>query len=84
MKDAAIDVATETFTRLNLGGEPLSVFEIMVAKTYDVDTNFDLAEKFDALITGLQSVDYDTLSSATVLQTVSCPNSEGLPQEGDS
>jgi len=47
------------------------VFEIMVAKTYDVDKKFDLAEKFDALITDLQSVDYDTLSSATVLQTVS-------------
>src|ERR1035437_4857823 len=71
MKDAAIDVATEVFTRLNVGGEPLSVFEIMVAKTYDADKNFDLAEKFDALITDLQSVDYDTLQPSTILQTVS-------------
>lgn len=71
MKDAAIDVATEVFTRLNVGGEPLSVFEIMVAKTYDPDKKFDLAEKFSALLTDLQAVDYDTLSSATVLQTVS-------------
>jgi hypothetical protein len=71
MKDAAIDVATEVFTRLNVGGEPLSVFEIMVAKTYDPDTKFDLAEKFDALITELQVADYETLSSATVLQTLS-------------
>ena len=71
MKDAAIDVATEVFTRLNVGGEPLSVFEIMVAKTYDPEKNFDLAEKFNALITDLQAVDYDTLSSATVLQAVS-------------
>ncbi len=71
MKDAAIDVATEVFTRLNVGGEPLSVFEIMVAKTYDPDKNFDLAERFNALIADLQAVDYDTLSSATVLQTVS-------------
>src|SRR5439155_21529821 len=71
MKDAAIDVAAEVFTRLNVGGEPLSVFEIMVAKTYDPEKNFDLAEKFEALITDLQAVDYDTLSSATVLQTVS-------------
>jgi hypothetical protein len=70
MKDAAIDVATEVFTRLNVGGEPLSVFEIMVAKTYDPEKNFDLAENFNALITDLQAVDYDTLSSATVLQTV--------------
>src|SRR6266581_4734950 len=71
MKDAAIDVATEVFTRLNVGGEPLSVFEIMVAKTYDAEKEFDLSEKFDALVVELQTVDYDTLSSATVLQTVS-------------
>jgi hypothetical protein len=70
MKDAAIDVATEVFTRLNTGGQALSVSEIMVAKTYDPDKDFDLAEKFDALIADLQTVDYDTLSSATVLQTV--------------
>jgi hypothetical protein len=70
MKDAAIDVATEVFTRLNTGGQALSVFEIMVAKTYDPEKDFDLAEKFDALIADLQAVDYDTLSSATVLQTV--------------
>ena len=71
MKDAAIDVATEVFTRLNVGGEPLSVFEIMVAKTYDAEKEFDLSEKFAALIVELETVDYDTLSSATVLQTVS-------------
>jgi hypothetical protein len=70
MKDAAIDVATEVFTRLNTGGQLLSVFEIMVAKTYDPEKKFDLAEKFNALVTDLQAVDYDTLSSATVLQTV--------------
>jgi len=71
MKDAAIDVATEVFTRLNVGGEPLSVFEIMVAKTFDPDKDFDLSVKFAELVTELQSVDYDTISSATVLQTVS-------------
>jgi hypothetical protein len=71
MRDAPIDVATEVFTRLNVGGQPLSVFEIMVAKTYDPAKKFDLAEKFDELTTDLQTVNYDTLSSATVLQTVS-------------
>lgn len=71
MKDAAIDVATEVFTRLNVGGEPLSVFEIMVAKTYDAEKKFDLAEKFTELVTELQTVNYETISSATILQTVS-------------
>lgn len=70
MKDAAIDVATEVFTRLNVGGEPLSVFEIMVAKTYDPEKKFDLAEKFKALKNDLQTVDYETLQPATILQTV--------------
>ncbi|MBN85008.1 MAG: hypothetical protein CMD56_04710, partial [Gammaproteobacteria bacterium] len=54
LKDAPIDVATEVFTRLNEGGKALTLFEIMVAKTYhvfpfDPETNetktFDLAEK---------------------------------------
>jgi Protein of unknown function DUF262 len=30
VRDVAIDVATEIFTRINVGGKPLSVFEIMV------------------------------------------------------
>ncbi len=71
MKDAPIDVATEVFTRLNVGGEPLSVFEIMVAKTYDAEKQFDLAEKFDEFINQLESVQYETIPAATVLQTVS-------------
>ncbi len=70
MKDAAIDVATEVFTRLNTGGQPLDVFEIMVAKTYDPEKSFDLAEKFNELKTDLEAVYFNTLSSATVLQTV--------------
>ena len=34
LKNASISVATEVFTRLNVGGKALSLFEIMVAKTY--------------------------------------------------
>ena len=44
--DAPIDIATEIFTRINVGGKSLSVFEIMVAKTYYVATGFDLSEKY--------------------------------------
>jgi hypothetical protein len=71
IKEAPIEVATEVFTRLNVGGVPLSVFEIMVAKTFDRDRDFDLAEQYDALIAKLKDVDYETISDATVLQVVS-------------
>ncbi len=40
--DAPIDIATEIFTRLNVGGKPLTPFEIMVAKCFDPE-RFDLA-----------------------------------------
>lgn len=70
VKEAPLDVATEIFTRINVGGKPLTLFEIMVAKTFDAATEFDLSEKFDALIGRLRDVGYDTISDATVLQTM--------------
>lgn len=69
--DAPIDIATEIFTRINVGGKPLSVFEIMVAKTYDAPRNFDLSEKYEELIANLEDVNYETISESTVLQAVS-------------
>ncbi|MGY3714928.1 GmrSD restriction endonuclease domain-containing protein [Sutcliffiella cohnii] len=71
LRGASIDVATEVFTRLNVGGKSLTVFEIMVAKTYDMDREFDLAEKFEELIERLEQVGYETISDSTVLQTIS-------------
>ena len=70
LKEAPIEVATDVFTRINVSGKPLSVFEIMVAKTFDKKRDFDLSEKFDELISRLKDVDYETLSEATVLQTI--------------
>jgi uncharacterized protein with ParB-like and HNH nuclease domain len=35
VEDAPIDVATDIFTRINVGGKSLTLFEVMVAKTYD-------------------------------------------------
>ena len=66
--DAPIDIATEIFTRINVNGKALSLFEIMVAKTYDVDKKFDLSEKYEQLMTVLNEMEYGTVSSATVLQ----------------
>ena len=71
LKNAEIDVATEVFTRLNVGGKDLSLFEIMVAKTYDHQRDFDLYDKFHELIDDLEPSKYDTISSANVLQLIS-------------
>jgi hypothetical protein len=70
LKNAPIDVATEVFTRLNVGGKALTLFEIMVAKTYDSNKQFDLAEKYDELTEELATSQYDTIPSATVLQVI--------------
>lgn len=70
LKEASIDVATEVFTRLNVGGKSLSLFEIMVAKTYDALRHFDLAERYNILMQELVKVKYNEISSATILQTV--------------
>ena len=75
VREAPIEVATEIFTRINVGGKPLSVFEVMVAKTYmPASTNtqeFDLADKFDALCAELDNIEYGEISNATALQTIS-------------
>ncbi len=71
VKEAALDIATEIFTRINIGGKPLSLFEIMVAKTFDTKEDFDLSEKFTELIEDLKPLNYETISDATVLQTIS-------------
>jgi len=70
LKNAPINVATEVFTRLNVGGKALTLFEIMVAKTYDAVRKFDLSEKYDELIEELSTSQYETIPSATVLQVV--------------
>ena len=81
LKNAPIDVATEVFTRLNVGGKALTLFEIMVAKTYHIfqadpiDKNvapkiFDLAEKYEELTSELSASYYDTIPTATILQVV--------------
>lgn len=70
LKQASIDVATEVFTRLNEGGKQLSLFEIMVAKTYDAPRKFDLAEKYDELMQELELVQYNNIPTATVLQVM--------------
>jgi hypothetical protein len=77
IKDYPIEVACEVFSRINTGGKPLTVFEIMVAKTYDEAKGFDLAEKYEVLRDGsdeekecLSSADFDTIPESTIMQCV--------------
>ncbi|WP_428342374.1 GmrSD restriction endonuclease domain-containing protein [Mycobacterium sp.] len=69
VRDAEIDVATEIFTRINVGGKPLTPFEIVVAKTYDERRKFDLANKYGLLKAKLNKHDYD-IADMTPLQLI--------------
>ena len=70
-RDADISVATEIFTRINVGGKPLTTFEIMAAKTHDADRNFDLLDEMNKLTEELDDVNYETIAPETILQTIS-------------
>lgn len=77
IKDYPIEIACEVFTRINTGGKALSVFEIMVAKTYDEKRKFDLAEKFEILRDGsddekqcLRAAKFETVQGSIVMQCV--------------
>ena len=83
MKEAPIEVATEVFTRLNVSGKELSMFEIMVAKTYDADANFDLGEKYDELLEKLSGAQYGTLPSGCGAADGRRVHHEGDEQESD-
>ena len=76
IKEYPIDIACEIFTRINTGGKELTLFEIMVAKTYDEDLEFDLAARYEELVSkegegkDLSIAGYDTVPPVTVLQCV--------------
>ena len=61
-----INSAIDVFTRINTGGQVLTLFEIMCAKTYDEDKKFDMRIKWRDLIKELQNT-YDTISSKIIL-----------------
>jgi hypothetical protein len=82
-----IDIACEVFTRINTGGTELTLFEIMVAKTYDEARDFDLAREYDHLINNngigkdLEDVGFDTIPSATVLQCIAAHISQQMRRQ---
>lgn len=73
--DADLDIATDIFTRINITGKGLDIFEIMCAKTYDEQQKFDLYEKRGEQISKWEEVEYATIPHSTVLQAISiCVN----------
>ena len=71
-----IDIACEIFTRINTAGTELTLFEIMVAKTYDQERDFDLSREYEWLIDNngtekdLGDAGFDTIPASTVLQCI--------------
>jgi len=66
-----IDSAIEVFTRINTGGQTLTLFEIMSAKTYDEVQNFDMEDKFLQLMDELSERKYNSISSSVILSILS-------------
>jgi hypothetical protein len=66
-----IDSAIEVFTRINTGGQTLTLFEIMSAKTYDEEQSFDMEDKFLNLMEELTERKYNSISSSVILSILS-------------
>lgn len=66
-----IDSAIEVFTRINTGGQTLTLFEIMSAKTYDEEQDFDMEERFQKLLDDLSEQKYNSISSSVILSILS-------------
>jgi hypothetical protein len=79
-----IDTACEIFTRINTGGKVLSLFEIMVAKTFDPESGFDLERKYLDLVDGddggksLIDASFETIPAMTVLQCIAAHLKDGI------
>ena len=77
IKDYPIETACEIFARINTGGKQLTVFEIMVAKTFDESKGFDLSEQYEILRDGsdeekncLTAAKFETIPPAIIMQCV--------------
>ena len=71
LKKNDIDSAIEVFTRINTGGQTLTLFEIMSAKTYNQNQKFDMQAKWEELVGKLKDIQYEGISSTVVLALLS-------------
>jgi hypothetical protein len=67
LTNAPTEVATEVFERINTHGKKLTVFDVMVAKTFGGNTGFDLGERFRVLNADFRRVNFE-ISTSVVLQ----------------
>lgn len=69
----SVDIAVEVFTRINTSGKKLTLFDLISAKTYDSEANFDMKkmwEKFKSeQLKG--GVGYEEINSTVVLYLIS-------------
>lgn len=66
-----IESAIEVFTRINTAGKTLTLFEIMSAKTYNENQNFDMQRKWNEFTRELDSIGFDEISSSNILNLLS-------------
>lgn len=66
-----IESAIEVFTRINTEWKKLTLFEIMSAKTFDEQRNFDMDERYHEFVEKLKQIWYETISSMTILSLIS-------------
>lgn len=71
LRKESIDSAIEVFTRINTGGQTLTLFEIVSAKTYDEALNFDMQDKWADFIKKLADKKYEGVSSSIMLSLLS-------------
>ena len=70
ISDRDIDSAIEVFARINVTGVKLTLFDVIVAKTFDQELNFDLKEKFENLTNNLEAAGFDSINNIVPLQLI--------------
>lgn len=71
LRRESIESAIEVFTRINTGGQTLTLFEIMSAKTYDDSQGFDMEDKWSEFSKRLADKKYDGINNTTILSLLS-------------
>jgi len=79
VEGADLGAACEIFVRLNREGTPLSVVDIMVAKTYADRPRFNLREKLNELNDDLEPT-FGRLDGLTILECLASCFSEGISE----